>query len=162
MAGEEWQVDEIDAQGFLSGGRIAVLGASDDPRSFARMIYTELRSRGYEVVAVNPNATTVAGDPSYPDVASAPALIDRAIVMVDREKAVGVVRECIDNGVSFVWLFKGLGGRGAVSDAAVHLCKERGVRVIEGACPMMFLEPVSWFHRVHRAARHVNRSLLRA
>ena len=39
------------------------------------------------------------------------------------------------------------------------LCHEAGVDVVEGACPMMFLEPVGWFHRLHRSMRHVNHSL---
>jgi hypothetical protein len=30
------------------------------------------------------------------------------------------------------------------------------------ACPLMFLEPVGWFHRVHRSLRHANKSLAKA
>jgi hypothetical protein len=35
----------------------------------------------------------------------------------------------------------------------VQLCREQGIEVIAGACPLTFLEPVGWFHRVHRAVR---------
>jgi hypothetical protein len=29
------------------------------------------------------------------------------------------------------------------------------VAVVEGACPLMFLEPVGWFHRAHRGIRRI-------
>ena len=29
--------------------------------------------------------------------------------------------------------------------------RDAGVQVIDGACPLMFAEPVGWIHRLHRA-----------
>jgi hypothetical protein len=49
-----------------------------------------------------------------------------------------------------------------MSEEAVHLCRDHRVSVVAGACPLMFLEPVGWFHRLHRAARRLNGSLARA
>ena len=115
-----------------------------------------------EVLAVNPNATTVSGDPAVADLASVPGELDGVIVMVNTEAAVDVVRECAKLGVPRVWLFKGIGGAGAVSDEAIELCRQHGINVIEGACPLMFLEPVGWFHRLHRSARRINGSLARS
>ena len=147
---------------FLSGRRIAVIGASDDKSNFGRSIYTALREHGYEVVAVNPNAQAVAGDRCYPDLASVPAPLDGAIVMVNKAAAPDVVRACVAHGVPRVWLFKGLGGPGALSDEAVQLCEDNGIDVVAGACPLMFLQPVGWFHKVHRGVRHLNGSLSKA
>lgn len=155
-------IDSDGAERFLSQKRVAVVGASDEPRNFGRSVYGELRRRGYEVAAVNPNASTVMGDACHPDLASLPAPVDGAIVMVRAEKAVGVVQECIDEGIGHVWLFKGLGGKSAVSDEAVELCRANGVEVVAGACPFMFMAPVGGVHRIHRALRHVNRSVRRA
>ena len=115
-----------------------------------------------EVLAVNPNATTVSGDPAVADLASVPGEFAGDIVMVNTEAAVDVVRECAKLGVPRVWLFKGIGGAGAVSDEAIELCRQHGINVIEGACPLMFLEPVGWFHRLHRSARRINGSLARS
>jgi predicted CoA-binding protein len=111
------------------------------------------------VVAVNPNATTVAGTPCHPDLTSVPGRIDGVIVMVHHEPAVGVVKECIARGVPMVWLFKGVGGAGSVSGEAIALCHDHGVEVIEGACPLMFLSPVKGVHRFHRRLRRLNGSL---
>ena len=65
-------------------------------------------------------------------------------------------------GVESVWLFKGIGGSGAVTDEAMALCAENGLTVVAGACPLMFLEPVGWFHRLHRGVRRLNGSLATA
>lgn len=144
---------------FLAGHRIAVVGASDDPKNFARTIYGELKAHGYEPVAVHPTATDVDGDPVHADVASVPGDLDGAIVMVSADRAVEVVRQCIDRGIEKIWLFQGIGGPGAVSDEAIRSCAEAGVSVVPGACPLMFLEPVGWFHRLHRSARKLRGSL---
>jgi hypothetical protein len=41
-------------------------------------------------------------------------------------------------------------GTGSVSEEAVNLCREKGIEVIPGACPMMFCEPVDFGHRCMR------------
>jgi uncharacterized protein len=127
---------------FLAGQRIAVIGASDDKANFGATIYRALREYGYDVVAVNPNAEAVAGDRCYADLGSVPAPIDGAIVMVNQALAVDVVRACAEH--------------------HVQLCRDNSIDVVAGACPLMFLEPVGWFHKVHRSVRHLNGSLSKA
>lgn len=152
-------IDPAGATAFLNHRRLAVVGASDAADNFGKTVYRELRGRGYDVVAVNPHVTTVMGDRCYPDLASVPGEIDGVIVMVPKARAVEVVAQCVDQGVPRVWLFKGFGGAGAVSDTAVRLCERNGIEVVAGACPFMFLEPVKGGHRFHRALRRLNRSL---
>jgi len=147
---------------FLAQKRLAVIGASDKKDSFARTIYKALKEHGYDAVAVNPQSATVDGDPCYPDITDVPGHVEGAIVMVPADKAIEVVRQCAAAAVPRVWLFKGIGSPGAMSEEAADLCRFIGIDVVAGACPLMFLEPVGWFHRLHRAARHANRSLAKA
>jgi predicted CoA-binding protein len=144
---------------FLGQNRIAVVGASDAKNSFGGTIFRELRDHGYDVVAVNRSGGTVAGAPCYPTLADLPHPVDGVIVMVGREAAVDVVRECVTHAVPRVWLFKGVGSPGAVSDEAVRLCQDNYITVIAGACPLMFLPPVAMFHRVHRGVRRLKGAL---
>lgn len=154
-------IEPFAAREFLRGRRLAVVGASDDPGNFGRTICRELKNRGYDVAAVNPNAASVLGDTCYPDLASVPGSIDGVIVMVPRRLAAGVVAASIERGVARVWLFKGLGA-GSVSDDAVALCRAGGVEVIAGACPLMFLDPVGGIHKFHGVLRRLNGSVARA
>jgi uncharacterized protein len=148
-------ISSTQAEEFLRHRDLAVVGASDDPRNFGRTVYRELRSRGYQPVPVNPASETVEGDRCYPDLASVPGDLDGVIVMVGRDRAAQVVRDCAARGVPRVWLFRGIGGSGAVSDEAVAVAEELGIEIVAGACPLMFLEPVDWIHRVHRAVRRM-------
>jgi hypothetical protein len=59
-----------------------------------------------------------------------------------------VVRDCAEAGVHRVWMHRG-GGQGAVSPEAANFCRQNGIRLIEGYCPLMFLAGTSFFHRVH-------------
>jgi len=155
-------IDPNMVRDFLAQHRIAVVGVSAASSSFGNTIYRELRSRGYDVVAVNRSTDTAEGDPCYPDVLSVPGTLDGVIVMVKASSAEQVLRDCAERGVKRVWLFRGLGGPGALSKETEALAQELGLEVIPGACPLMFLEPVKGAHRFHRAMRRMNGSLAKA
>ena len=136
-----------EVQDFLAQRRLAVVGVSSDPKGFGNTIHRELLAHGYDAVAVG------RASPEIPDD------VDGVIVMVDRESSADVVRQCVDRGISRIWLFQGIGGPGAVSDAAVALGRQHGATVIAGACPLMFLEPVGAFHKLHRGIRRLRHTL---
>jgi uncharacterized protein len=154
-------IDTAQAKAFLSAGRIAVVGASDEPKNFGRKIVQALTDHGIDTVAVHPRALSVSGSPCYPDLSSVPGPVDGVIVMVPSSGAVAIVRECSERGIARVWLFKGV-GPGAVSDDAIRFCNDHGISVVAGACPLMFLEPVGGVHKLHRALRRANGSLAKA
>jgi predicted CoA-binding protein len=149
-------VDERAAERFLAGHRIAVVGASSDPKKFGNTIFRELRDHGYDAIPVNPHVADVEGVPAYAGLTEVPGVIDGVMVMVPGDAAVSAVHAAAARGVTHVWLFRGLGAPGAVSDASLAACAEHGVDVVAGACPLMFLEPVGRGHDLHRALRRFN------
>jgi len=147
-------------QEFLAQRRLAVVGVSADPKKFGNVIHRELMQHGYDVIPIHRDMREIDGVRCFPDLASVPGDIDGVIIMVPSTASAAVVRDCIARGVTRVWLFKGLGAPGAVSDEAIELCRTSGIDVVAGACPLMFLEPVAGFHRFHRGIRKMNRSLV--
>jgi len=139
---------------FLAQRHLAFVGVSHDPEEFSAGVYRELKSHGYELIPVNPHAEEIDGDRCWPSIRETPEGIDGAIVMVPADRSAEVVQECIDRGIPRVWLHKG-GGPSSVSEEAVALCRDHGIEVVDGACPMMFMEDATWFHRVHRWGRSV-------
>jgi uncharacterized protein len=135
---------------FLALPRIAVAGVSRDSRQTANFIYRTLRTRGSRIFAVNPNASEVEGDPSFPDLASVPGGVDGVILVTPPRAAAEVVRQCRDLGIRHVWMHRAL-GPGSVSADAVAFCRENGISVIAGACPIMYSRPVDMAHRCFRA-----------
>lgn len=152
-------VAQRDVDRFLGGHRFALVGATDAPRHFSAVVMTELERHGYEVVPVNPRRPLVDGRvQALASVAEIDGPVDGAIIMVSADAPEGAVRECIAAGITEVWLFRGV-GHGSCSDAAAQLCRDHDVGLVNGACPLMFLDPVRGVHRLHRGVRHLRRSL---
>jgi predicted CoA-binding protein len=134
---------------FLEQRHIAVAGVSRTKRDAANFVYVKLRNAGYHVYAVNPNATEVEGDPCYPDLRSLPETVDGLVIVTRPERANDLVQACAEAGVRRVWMHRAF-GTGSVSDEAVTFCREHGISVIPGACPMMYCKPVDIPHRCMR------------
>jgi predicted CoA-binding protein len=136
---------------FLTQQHIAFVGVSRDTKQFANAVYREMRDHGRTMYPVHRDeaVTTIEGDDCYRSLADVPDPVDGVVVMVPASGAEAVVRDAIERGIPRVWLHRGV-GTGAVSEDAVVLCREHGVAVVDGACPLMFDEPVGWMHRVHR------------
>lgn len=138
------------AADFLAQKRIAVAGVSSTREVPANLIYRTLRKKGVTVFGINPHCRTFLGDPCYPNVASLPETPDGLVIVTKPAVAEDLVRQCAQAGVPRVWLHCALGTRprflksvaastGSVSSEAVRLCRENGITVIPGSCPMQFL-----------------------
>jgi len=139
---------------FLAQDRLALVGLSRDAKSFSHSVYRELVDHGYDVTPVNRWADTIVGAPCVRSIAELPDGIGGVIVMVDADHAAQVVQECADRGITRVWLHKGVGAS-SVSDAAIALAHDRGLAVIDGACPLMFVAHPGLVHRLHRRELHL-------
>jgi predicted CoA-binding protein len=131
---------------FLAGKRLAVAGVSRSPQQPANAIYRRLRETGHQVYATNPEAESVEGDPCYPGLEALPERVDGVVIATPPAAATDVVRACAELGIERVWMHRSFGG-GSVSEEAVALCREKGISVIVGGCPMMFCGKVDPFHR---------------
>ncbi len=131
---------------FFACERFAVAGVSRDGKQPANAIYRKLRASGRRVAATNPRTEHAEGDPCCPSLRAIPGGVDAVVVATPAAAALDVVRECADLGVRHVWLHRGM-GTGSVSAEAVAFCREHGITVIPGACPMMYLAPVDVAHR---------------
>ena len=138
---------KVDA--FLSQERIAVAGVSLTSESPANAIYRKLRKTGKTVITVNPKADSFEGDPCFPDIKSIPGGVDGVVIVTRPEITELIVRECAEAGVGMVWMHRSLElfGGGSVSEKAVDFCRDNGIEVIAGACPMMFCKPVDFGHK---------------
>ena|SRR5438094_83923 len=134
---------------FLAGKRFAVAGVSRQPQQAANAIYRKLRSSGFEVFPVNPNAAEVEDVRCYPNLASIPGSIDGVVVATHPRNALDIVRQCSEQGVRQLWFHRSF-GTGSVSDEAVRECKARGIQCIVGGCPLMYCESVDLAHRCIR------------
>ena len=143
------------AADFLSHKRVAVTGVSRTPANHgSNVVYKRLRERGYEVFAVNPNAEEVEGDRCYTDLKSVPADLDWVVIGTRPETAESTMHECVDLGITRVWMHRSF-GQGSVSEDATRYGRARGMQVIDGGCPCMFDPTADVGHKCMRAMLRV-------
>ena len=142
---------------FLANQRVAVTGVSRTPKDHgSNTVYKRLRARGYEVVAVNPNAREVEGDRAYPNLQSIPGGVQAVVIGTRPELAEDTMHQCAELGIKQVWMHRGPGA-GSVSTAATEYGRQHGITVIDGGCPLMFGPTADVGHKIMRLvyARHV-------
>ena len=128
------------ANEFLSQERIAVAGVSRSEDNTANFIYRTLRDKGYSVFAVNPNAEVVEGDPCFPNMQAIPAKVDGVIIITKPEISEQIVQDCVAAETPRVWMHNNTFMPSSVSENATAVCRENGIVVIDGGCPMMFMD----------------------
>jgi predicted CoA-binding protein len=138
--------DEIND--FLKQKRLAIVGVSRGEKDFTRSMFREFVKRGYDAVPVNPAAEEIDGKRCYAKVSDIKPAVDGVLIMTPPKKSESIVLDCEAAGVRRIWLYRAV-GQGAVSRAAIGYCKAKGISVIPGYCPHMFLPNPSIVHRVH-------------
>lgn len=110
----------------------AVVGASRDPHKYGHQIYRDLRTAGYTVYAVNPNADEILGDKCYPSVESLPEIPQVVDLVVPPKVTNQIVKTCKKLGVRKVWMQPG-----SESETALEFCEENSIEVVYGVCVMV-------------------------
>jgi uncharacterized protein len=139
-------------QEFISGKRIAVVGASstNDKNKFGNMAAAELKKRGYTISFVHPKAATIDGETTYPNLAAVQGNVDGVLVSIPATKSPAVLREAAAVGLRNVWL-----QQGGESPELVALGKELNLKLVTGRCILMYAQPVRSYHTIHRFVARV-------
>ncbi len=136
------------AREFLSHRRIAVVGVSRDERDFSRMVYGELRRRGYDLVPVNPAMKELEGSPCFARLQEVTPPVEGALLFTPPSRTTEALRDCVETGVDRVWMHRGT-GPGAAGPDAVAFCEANGIAAVAGLCPFMALPGAGLPHRIH-------------
>ena len=82
-----------DIQGFVAEKTLAIAGLSRDEKSFSAVAFKELKTKGYKLYPVNPNARRILGEKCYPSVAALPGKVGGVLVFTSPAHTEKVVRE---------------------------------------------------------------------
>jgi uncharacterized protein len=112
--------------------RIAVVGASGDPRRPSQDVFRNLRASGFDCVPVNPNVTSVDGLRAYATLGEAVAAtgpVDIVDVFRRAELCAPHAREAVAVGARCLWLQLGI-----VDWESATIAHEGGLSVVMDRC----------------------------
>lgn len=112
--------------------RVAIIGASADPRRPSYSVFRYLVHQGYECVPVNPNVRDVLGVPSFRSLGEAVAAtgpFDIVDVFRRSELCVPHAQEAVDAGARCLWLQLGV-----VNWEAARIAHAAGLAVVMDRC----------------------------
>lgn len=108
---------------------IAVVGHSDRPYRTSYQIAAYLRRAGYTVYPVNPEHTSINGQPCFPTLADVPEPIDIVNVFRRSEFLAEIVQQAADILAKFVWAQNGV-----ESAEALHIANAAGIPIVMDNC----------------------------
>ena len=108
---------------------IAVVGLSSDASRASNSVSRYMQSRGYRIIPVNPNETSVLGEKSYERLEDIPDRIDLVDIFRRSEEAGQHVDEAIRLGARGVWLQEGV-----IDEKAARRALDAGLDVVMDLC----------------------------
>jgi len=118
---------------MLKARRVAVVGASQDPKKFSGVLVPSILSGGFtgEVFPVSPRADMVAGLKCYPSVSDIPGTLDLVVIAVPAAFVPGILHESADKGAAGAIVISAGGresGRPEFDEEIVAIARDRGLR----------------------------------
>ena len=113
--------------------RIALIGASNDSSKFGNQIYRNLRTKGYNIIPINPKEKKIEGDKAYASIDMMDSLPDIVNFVVPPQIAIKVAQKAIDLGITHLWFQPG-----SESDELEELLrKNHGIKYLINSCIMV-------------------------
>jgi uncharacterized protein len=132
-------------QEFLQPKKLAIAGASRNPKKFGGTILRELKNKGFELFPVHPEAKEIEGIPCFSSVSELPEGIDHLYIVTRKSQTAGIVGEALKHGIRKIWI-----QQHSDTPEALEMAKKQNVPVISGRCMLMFANPVTSVHSFHR------------
>ena len=135
---------------FSKNDQIAVVGVSQNPKQFGRLVYNHLKKYGYNVVPVNPNSHEIDGDVCYNSMNDVPNTVKKVLVLTPSQSTDSVLYAIAQKGIQHVWI-----QNMCESNTSKTVAEELHLTCVVKKCAFMFAEPVVGFHKFHRGILRV-------
>ena len=133
---------------FLENKKMAMAGVSRNKKKFSRVIFKELRDKGFEIIPINPNASEIEGVTCYSDVNSIPGEIENLFVVTPKSQTEEIVKQAKEKNIKRIWI-----QQMSETFESLKIAKEANMELIYKKCIFMYAEPVKGIHKFHRAIK---------
>lgn len=121
-------------QEMLEKKNWVVVGANTNPEKFGNKIFNKLKSRGYNVIPVNPVYEEVEGVKTFASLAEVDEPVDCINVVVSPKRAMKVVKEALEKKIEYIWFQPG-----AFDDEVIDFAEKNNMKVVFHACVLVEL-----------------------
>ncbi|HEY4788541.1 MAG TPA: CoA-binding protein [Bacteroidales bacterium] len=129
---------------FLTGKQLAIAGVSRDPKKFGNLLFWTLKSKGYHVFPVNPNATVIGDNVCYRNLKDLPVEVENLLIVTPKKDTEKVMKEAIERGFKNIWI-----QNGCETAEAIKLAHNNHINLVSGCCILMYANPKG-FHKLHQ------------
>ena len=130
---------------FFKGKSIAMAGVSRDPKKFGYQAFKELRTKGYNVLPMNPNTESIDSDRCYNSIRELPPDVDSLLIVTPKGQTDQILRDAIKRGIKNIWV-----QQMSETQETLKIAEEFEKEIIHRKCIFMFTEPVAGIHKFHR------------
>jgi len=133
---------------FLQTGKLAVAGASRDPKKFGNQVFRQLQVHGFDLYPIHPEADNINGVSAYRTIAELPAEVKHLLIITPKKETEKMVEEAIAKNLDAIWIQQ-------MSDtpSSIRMAREAGLLLICKECIFMWTDPVKGIHRFHKSIR---------
>ena len=128
---------------FLAAEPVALIGVSRNPKKFGYAAFKELKEKGMKIIPVNPHATEILGEKTFPDIKALPSDVRGVIIMTKKDQTVSVIRAAREKGVKNIWI-----QQMADSPESNKELEGSDINYISGECILMHYKP-NGIHKFH-------------
>jgi uncharacterized protein len=129
---------------FLASNEIAIAGASRNSKKFGYKVFDILRTKGYKLYPVHPEAESLEGVNCYKSAADIPQNVRHLYVVTPQHATDKIIESAVERGYDMIWM-----QQKSETPNSVKLAKSKGIDVVTDKCMFMYVDPKGG-HAFHR------------
>jgi uncharacterized protein len=130
---------------FFKDKQIAIAGVSRNTKKFGYQVFKELKTKGYTVLPVNPNADILDDVKCFHKIEDLPGNAESLLILTPKSETDEILRKAINKGIKNIWV-----QQMSETKNTLKIAEEYQKEIIHNKCIFMFTEPVKGFHGFHR------------
>ena len=108
---------------------LVVVGLSSKSSRPSNGVAAYMKARGYRIIPVNPNETSVLGEKAYASLENVPEPLEIVVIFRRREFVPAIVKSAIRKGAKVIWMQEGV-----VHEEAARRARRAGIEVVQDRC----------------------------
>jgi Predicted CoA-binding protein len=129
---------------FLANKNLAIAGASRNTDKFGYKVFEFLRSKGYKLYPIHPEAESLDGTICYKKPSDIPPDVRNLYVVTPQHATDKLIESAVERGFDMIWM-----QQKSETPNSVALAKNKGIDIITNRCIFMYIDPKGG-HAFHR------------